>query len=339
MSRKPTAKDVASLAGVSRSAVSMVVNGRDEGMVAPVKRQRILDAAEELGYTPSSVGRSLRAQRTRTIGLVTDRIASAAYGGDLIRGATDAALAAGYLLVTVDTHGEHAREKAAYEALLQRDVDALMFASVSLREYDVTAAMADHPAVLANCFDPTGSVPGFIADEVAGGRAAGKLLLEAGHREVVVLGGSHNLLAAPRREQGIAEAFAAAGLAPPQVVAGGWDIATGHAAATEVLSRSDRPTALICSNDRVAAGAVLAAARLGVDVPGAVSVMGYDDDENVAPTMVPALSTVAIAHADIGEVAMTALITHLEHGEPLPTEDTLLPCEVVDRASVAPPPA
>lgn len=337
MSRNPTAKDVAARAGVARSAVSMVVNGRDAGMVAPDKRQRVLDAAAELGYRPHSVGRSLRNQRTQTIGLVTDQIASSAFGGQLIRGATDVAMEAGYLLLTVDIHGDDDREGPAYEALLHREVDALMFAALSLREYHPPAALRGRPALLANCFDPEGRVPGVVADEVMGGRRAAELLLAAGHRDVVVLAGDPPLVAMPRREAGIAAAFAEAGLAAPESVMTGWEIGDGVRAATTVLSRADRPTAVLCANDRVAVGVLLAAARLGLDVPREVSVVGYDDDENVAPQLLPALTTIALPHHEIGTVAMTALVAHLDGGAPLPEADHLLPCAPVVRSSVAPP--
>lgn len=337
MNRRPTAKDVAERAGVARSAVSMVVNGRDEGMVSPDRRARILEAARELGYTPSSVARSLRNQRTRTIGLVTDEIASGAYAGDIVLGATDAAMAAGYLLLTVDTHGDRDRELPAYQTLIDRQVDALVFAALGLRTYEPPEGLARQPAILANCFDPGGRIPGVVADEVAGGRAAARVLLDAGHRDVVALGGDPETIAAPRREQGVAEAFAEAGLPVPPVVRAGWEIDGGVRAATLALRGDPRPTALLCANDRVAVGAVLAAGRLGLDVPTDLSVLGYDDDPNVARRMVPALTTIDLPHRAIGEAAMVALLAHLDDGLPLPTADRLLPCEPVVRDSVAAP--
>lgn len=338
MSRKPTAKDVAARAGVARSAVSMVMNGHDAGMVAPDKRQLILDAAAELGYTPHSVARSLRNQRTHTIGLVTDQIASSAFGGQLIRAATDVAMEAGYLLLTVDIHGDASREGPAYEALRHREVDAFMFAALSLRTYDPPTQMRERPSMLANCFDPSGVIPGVIADDVEGGRRAAQLLLDAGHRDVVVLAGDPPLVAMPRRLAGIIAAFEAVGAPAPRVVTSGsgWEISNGIRAATEALSQPQRPTGLLCANDRVANGAYLAAARLGLDVPGDVSIVGYDDDENVAQRLLPGLTTIALPHHEIGATAMSALIAHLDGGAPLPDSDRLLPCEPVPRDSVRP---
>jgi LacI family transcriptional regulator len=332
--RRPTAKDVAERAGVSRSAVSMVVNDRADGMVSDDRRQRILRAADELGYTPNSVARSLRNQRTHTIGLVTDEIASGAFGGDIVHGATDVAMAAGYLLLTVDTHGESDRERAAYATLLDREVDALMFAALSMRRYEPPSAMTQRPAVLANCFDPAGRVPGVLADEHTGGRAAAQMLLDAGHRDVAVLGGDPVLPAAELREEGMAAAFTAAGLPAPAVLRAGWDIDGGVRAASQLLDALDRPTALLCANDRVATGAMLAAARLGLDVPDDLSVLGYDDDPNVARRMVPPLSTVVLPHREIGAQAMTVLLDLLAGEEP-PAADVLLPCAPVPRGSVA----
>src|SRR5690606_23581904 len=212
----------------------------------------------------------------------------------LIRGATDVAMEAGYLLITVDIHGDSEREGPAYEALLHREVDALMFAALSLRSYDPPEALLGRPAVLANCFDPSGAVPGVIADEVGGGRSAAQLLLDAGHRDVVSLEGDASFVATGRRRTGIESAFSDAGLPAPEALPPGWDIGDGIRVATAVLSRPSRPTGLLCANDRVAVGALLAAARLGLDVPGELSVVGYDDDENVAGRLVPALTTVRL---------------------------------------------
>ena len=337
MARKPTARDVAERAGVARSAVSMVVNGRDAGMVAPERRQRILDAAAELGYRPHSVGRSLRNQRTQTVGLVTDQIASSAFGGQLIRGATDVAMEAGYLLITVDIHGDTEREAPAYEALLHREVDALMFAALSLREYRPPPPLREHPSILANCFDPAGSIAGVVADEVAGGYAAAALLIDAGHRDIVSLEGEPDSAATPLRREGTLAAFDDAGLPAPELIGGGWEISDGFQAATRVLSRQSRPTGLLCANDRGAVGAYLAAARLGIDVPADLSIVGYDDDENIAHRLSPALTTVALPHHEIGTAAMTALIAHLDDGVPLPSVAQKLPCRLVVRDSIAAP--
>lgn len=343
--RKATAKDVAELAGVSRSAVSMVLNGRADGMIAADKQHAVRAAAAELAYTPDSVARSLRSRRTHTVGVVTDHIATSAYAGQILVGATDEAMRAGYVLLVVDTQGDRERAAAAYATLHERQVDALMFAALSLEAYQpgehTTASdrMRGEPGVLANCFDPEGQVPSVIADEVAGGAQAANLLIEAGHTHLTLLGGSRDKAATGRREQGVRQACAHAGVPLPHVIDTGWEIGDGYRAAVHELGRPHRPTGILCANDRVALGVLMAALRLGLEVPRDLSVIGYDDDENVAPAAIPALSTIRLPHREIGAVAMRSLLNRLADPADMVQDVTLVPCVPVTRASVAAPPA
>jgi LacI family transcriptional regulator len=336
MVRRVTSKEVAERAGVSRAAVSLVLNGRGDGNIAPAKQEAIRAAARELQYTPNSVARSLRNQRTHTIGVVTDAIVTSAYGGGVLAGAIEVAGAAGYLLLVLDTGGDPEREAAAFEVLLARQVDGLVFAAMALRPYRAPGPMRELPAVLTNSYEPDNAVTGVACDEVGGGRAATRVLLDHGHRDIVLLRGTGALVAAQRRVQGFEETCRAAGLVPAEPVPAGWEIRDGYRAARQVLAGPTRPTGLICANDRVAVGAVLAARELGLDVPGDVSVVGYDDDENVAPVMVPALTTVAIPHEAMGAEAMRRLLSTLD-GSATGPEQVRLPCPLIERASVAPP--
>lgn len=335
-SRRATARDVAELAGVSRSAVSLVFNGRAQGMIAADKQEAIWAAARQLDYAPNQVAASLRNQRTNTIGLVTDCIASSAYAGHLVEGATLRAAAAGYMLLMIDTREDAEHEVDAYRTLSNRHVDAVLFAAISLAPHPI-GDVRMRPAALANCFDPAGVLPGIVPDEVGGGRKAMQVLLDAGHRDIVHLGGTPDVTAAVRRLEGMDDASRDAGLVPARRVIGGWDIAGGYRAATAVLEASDRPTALTCANDRAAMGAVLAAARLGLRVPADVSIVGYDDDDNVAPCLVPPLTTVALPHRAIGEQAMDLVIGGLRGEASTATGEILVDCPLVERASVAPP--
>jgi LacI family transcriptional regulator len=345
MPRKATSQDVADLAGVSRSAVSLVLNGRGAGNIAADKQAMIIEAARKLNYTPNAVALSLRSRRSSTIGVVTDAIATTAFGGKLLQGASDAAVAEGYLLLVIDTQNDADRESKAYQTLQNRQVDGFLFAAMSLRPYEAPALLRQTPSALANCFDPVDAAPAFIPDEVAGSRSVTQHLIDRGHRDIVMLTGTSDVIASGLREQGFAEALAAAGLDASPPVAGGWDIDKGYAAATHVLTnRSPRPTALVCANDRAAIGAVLAATQLGLSVPRDLSVVGYDDDENVAPHLVPALTTVRLPHREMGEQAMRTVLATVLDDRNLPLSAkaassgrTLLACPLVVRDSVAPP--
>lgn len=348
MPRRATSQDVADLAGVSRSAVSLVLNGHGAGNIAPEKQTLIIEAARRLSYTPNAVALSLRNRRSSTIGVVTDSIATSAFGGRLLQGASDAAVAAGYLLLVIDTQQEHEREDRAYETLQNRQVDGFLFAAMSLRPYDAPPVLLGAPSALANCYDPDDSVAAFIPDEVAGSRRVTQHLIDQGHRDIAMLTGTSDVVASGLREQGFAAAIAAAGLPAPSPVTTGWEIDKGYAGAIHVLTATEpRPTAIVCANDRAAVGVVLAAAHLGLSVPGDLSVVGYDDDENVAPCLVPALTTVRLPHREMGAQAMRLVLAGvLDDPPPVltltptpapPATRTLLDCPLVIRESVAPP--
>ncbi|WP_197429739.1 LacI family DNA-binding transcriptional regulator [Auraticoccus cholistanensis] len=336
--RKVTSQDVARRAGVSRAAVSLVLNGRGSGNIAPEKQELIRAAARELGYVPNAAAVNLRVQRTRTIGLVTDTIATTAFGGAVVAGAMERAGQDGYLTMVVDTEDDPDAEARAFEALQHRQVDGLMFAAQSLREHPVDHLVGATPAVLANCVDPGGHHGAWFPDEVAGGRLATRAVLERGHRDIACLTGAAQTMATGLRARGFELELADAGVTGCGTHPCGWEIRDGHRVATALLSRPDRPTALVCANDRVAIGAVLAATALGLSVPQDVSVVGYDDDENAAPAMVPALTTVGLPHREMGEQAMGALLAQLA-GEPHQPAQVAIPGPLIQRDSVAAPPA
>lgn len=351
MARKATSQDVADRAGVSRSAVSFVFNGRADGNIAKDKQQRILAAAHELNYTPNAVARSLQSQRTHTIGVVTDSIASGPFAGKLLQGASNAAFEAGYLLLAIDTQSDAGREDRAFTTLLNRQVDALVFATMSLREHQPHAAMHSVPSLLANSFDPDNALRSIIPDEVSGGRTAAQILLDAGHQRIAHLAGGRELVATARRTQGLDAAIAAAGLPAIISVETGWEINDGFAAAVALLSddggkspKRERPTGVVCANDRVALGVMLACGQLGLRVPEDLSIVGYDDDEPLARTTVPGLTTVALPHRAMGEKAVELLLADLETGTSPGAGNNiggtiLVPCPAVLRGSVAAPAA
>ncbi|BAK33675.1 LacI family transcriptional regulator [Microlunatus phosphovorus NM-1] len=345
MLRKATSQDVADLAGVSRSAVSLVLNGRGDGNIAADKQALIIEAARKLNYTPNTVALSLRSRRSATIGVVTDWIATTAFGGKLLQGASDVAAAAGYLLLVIDTQNSAERERDAFERLQNRQVDGFLFAAQSLRSYEPGDELRIAPGALANCFDPDDRVPAFLPDEVSGSKSATQHLLDCGHRDIVMLMGTPEAVAAGLRVQGFVEAMTEAGLTAPEPVVTGWDIDKGYAAAMQVLTRPDPlPTAIVGANDRSAVGVILAAAELGLSVPGDLSVVGYDDDENVAPCLVPALTTVRLPHREMGEQAMQVLLDAVLNPAPSPAAGgrgpqprVLLDCPLVVRDSVTGP--
>lgn len=337
-SRRPTSHDVAREAGVSRTAVSLVLNGRADGLVEAGKQRRIRDVAARLGYVPNAAAVSLQAQRTFTVGLITDRIASSPFAGSLIAGANDAAMARGYFMVTVDTQTHEDYLEGAVSRLQTRGVDGLVYAGESVGAVRVPDAAFAGPVVLANAYAPAHSdVSTFTPDDYGGEFAATKAVLELGHREVVFLSGTPTDHATKERVRGFRDAFGAMGIALPgdAIVEGDYTMAGGYESAYAVLS-ARKPSVLICANDRSALGAMLAAARLGISVPRDLSIVGYDDEVHVADNAVPQLTTVRLPHREMGRLAVEALADEIEGVGRKPAH-VAVACPLVWRDSLLPP--
>lgn len=334
-----TAQDVANLAGASRTAVSFVLNGKEEGNVSAATRARILAAAAELNYSPHPGARSLRTQQTHLIGVITDAIASSPFAGQLLDGASQVARERGYLVAVFDSGGHVERELEAAREFRRRRVDGLIYASMGLREVSQVPE-AGLPTVLANCFVSSADLPSVIPAEEEAGAAAAELLLDHGHRSIATITGDA-AIAGRRRHEGFTARLAEHDCRAEvqSLHRRNWTIDEGYWAATALLDRApaDRPTAVFCVTDRIAAGAVLAAARLGLRVPEDVSILGFDDQEELAANLVPALTTFALPHRQMGEVATLILIDQLAGVTPSP-EQRLLPSPAVVRESVAAPP-
>lgn len=344
--RRVRAADVAAAAGVSPTAVSFALNNRDSGNISPETKRRILETAERLGYEPHHVARSLRSRTTHSIGLVTDAVASSPFGGRILAAAAERAEASGHIVLVMDTHSRDDREAAAIHELERRQVDALIYASMGFRV--LSSRPSTHlPVVLANCTADNPEELSVYPDDAYGATRALHHLADLGHQRVTMLSGNWDPLG-PRDNQGNVsgpirrDAFLAAARTrrlEASVIEGGWDIHDGYRSAMTVLDgvpAGQRPTALFAITDRAALGAMLAAARLGLDVPGDLSIVGFDDQEKMAECTVPPLTTIALPHARMGEEAVEMVLAAAA-GEEVEVRRRALPCELVVRESTAPP--
>ncbi|MGI3780936.1 MAG: LacI family DNA-binding transcriptional regulator [Janthinobacterium lividum] len=308
MTRRATAQDVADLAGVSRSAVSLVLNGRADGNISRVKQEAVRDAALQLHYTPNAVALSLRSKRTETIGVLTwpDRRQMPLA---LLGAIYEAASSAGYLLMMVD-----ARERPwQVDALLDRRVDGFMVVAPELADFAVPEAVAGVPTVMVNCFDPSLAASSLVPDEVGAGASAAQRLVDCGHRQLGVLAGTDGL-ASERRLLGVCRAVEGAGLPTPVVVRAGYTIDHGHSAARRLLESDRAPSALVCTHERLALGALLAVADLGLRVPDDLSLVSLDDGENLAGRLVPSVDLVERPDTVIAAHALELLVEQLRNG-------------------------
>jgi LacI family transcriptional regulator len=322
--------DVARLAGVSVSTVSKVIN--DRYGVAPETYDKVMDIVSDLGYESSLVASSLRRNSTNVIGILVPEFEP--FSTELLKGISSAVEGTGYELLAYSGNLEHNQvgwERRSLSRLAGTLIDGAVIVAPTASVTDATI-----PVVAV---DPhTGKTgPSTVeADNVGGARAATQHLIELGHRRIAHIRGRTDLVSAQLREQGYREALVAAGIPfdPELVRVGGYRAAETTDAARELLSRSDRPTAVFAANDLSAIRVLEIARELGLRVPEDLSVVGFDNVPEAA-NAVPALTTVAQPLHQMGAEAVRLLLGLLAGGT---TEDhLLLPASLVVRASTSPP--
>lgn len=312
-----TLADVAAASGVSVTTASLVLTGRARELrISAEAERRVRTTAQELGYRRNVLTTGPRGGRSQTIGFVTDTVTSSGWAAEMVKGAVDAAYRHGFMLFVGESGGDPMVERSLIDAMQDRRADGVVIASMHTRTVVVPDGLYDVPAVLLNATSASPvAVPSVLPDEVEAGRAAARVLVEAGHeRGIHLIGPGTNRrdtppqgIAAAERLRGLREVFAATGTE----VAGArwcpkWTPEYGFEATAALLS-DQRPKALVCMNDHLAFGAYQALAEAGLSVPEDVSVIGFEDHP-VASWMRPRLTTVALPHHELGAWAVRVLV-------------------------------
>jgi len=306
--RRPTLADVAARSGMSKTAVSMILNDRPGSRLSADAARRVRAAAEELGYRPNPAAQSLRLGKTRTLGFISDQITVTRYASEMIRGLLAAAKEHGHTVLIAETEGD---DDTIYVPETPHDV----------------------PIVIVNGTSPS-EHPSVLPDERAAGAAMAQLLLDAGHRRIGVIGNNPWAVASPRhsvtiglRFEGIAAAFSAAEIDPIMVDVREWNPDVGYEETLRMLDEHPEITAILAGNDGVAFGAYQAIAERGLRVPDDISVASFDDEE-LASFQRPGLTTARLPYDVMGRAAVEMLL-----GE-RPLGATLIPMPVVVRESI-----
>jgi LacI family transcriptional regulator len=336
---KYTIEDIARLAGVSRGTVSRVLNNHPS--VKPTTRLRVLEVIERLNYRPNFSARQMRTDTSHLVGFITDDVITTPYAVDMIRGAQEALWARGKLMLVVDAGRNAELTHAAFEILLERRVEAIIYATMFHHAVDLPPEMAHVPIVLANCFTADGRYPSVVPDEVTGGFEATKRLLEAGHRRIafINLGKTKDnpigpVPAAVGRLRGYQQALAAFGVAfdPALVRDTSQTPEDNYRLTLDLMQVPNPPTAFFCGNDRTALGCYGALSNLGLRIPTDVAVIGFDNQVDIAQGLWPPLTTMQLPHYDMGRWAVEYLSTVPDAHTP-PVQHKL-ECPLVERKSV-----
>lgn len=332
--RPVTMADIAREAGFSRTTVSFVLNDRAHVTIPAPTRERILTVASELGYRPNAAARGLARQRSGWFGLVTE-IVTSPLAVEVIRGAQERAWRDERFLLIAPSDDEVQMEAAAIEKLLEQRVEGLIIAATWHRALVVPENAYDVPCVLVNCFDANGRLPSVVPDEVGGGRKAAQVLLDAGHEHIGHITLDPGIPAQIGRLRGFRTTLAQAGvtLDDDLIATGDGSTESGYLGAAELLDRDDRPTAIFCGNDRMAMGAYDAAKERGLRIPEDLSIVGFDDQQFLADSLRPGLTTVALPFQEMGASGVS-MLTSLTAGSAIENPRLEIDCPLHLRSSV-----
>jgi LacI family transcriptional regulator len=332
-----TIGDVARQAGVGRGTVSRVLNNRPN--VDPATRARVQAVIDELDFVPSAAARRLSLGRTQTVGVVVPFLTRPSVV-ERLRGIELSLVAAGLDMITMNVESAERRDAVLRTIARPERIDGLVLMSITPHEDELARIQkARLPLVLLDAHHR--SVPRVVMDDVDGGRKAARHLLELGHRRFGFVGDvplpGFGFSSTRLRLRGVEQALREAGLA---IRAADLGLAvhsrpSARHTAEVILSRPDRPTAIVSASDTEAIGVLEAAATLGLDVPGDLSVIGYDDVE--AADFV-GLTTIRQPLTESGERAV-ARLESLIAGRDTGSLREVLPVSLVVRGTTAPPPA
>ncbi|ACU73850.1 transcriptional regulator, LacI family [Catenulispora acidiphila DSM 44928] len=305
--RVATLADVAGLAGVTVGTASKALNGR--GSLRAETRQRVLEAAEQLGFSPNPLAQGLLAGRSWTVGLITtDSIGR--FSIPVLLGAEDALGPEQMSVLLCDSRGDAIREAHYLRTLMARRIDGIIVTGRRTDPRQPLPGTPDVPTVYALGPSSDPEDMSVVPDEHGGARLAIRHLVESGRTRIAhITGPAHHAAAAVRADGALAE-LAAGGLEPAtgRVHFGEWTEAWGRRAAALVLRAEPDTDGLFCGNDQIARGAADALRESGVRVPQDVAIVGYDNWEVMAEACRPPLTTVDLDMVEIGRVAALRLL-------------------------------
>jgi LacI family repressor for deo operon, udp, cdd, tsx, nupC, and nupG len=328
--RVRTVKEIAAIANVSVATVSRALQ-RPE-IVSEETRRRIHEVVKRLGYTPNALARNLRTARTRLIVALVPDISNPFFS-EVIRGIEQVAYETGYSVLLGETQSDLVREQAYADMVAARQADGIVTMFHRIPNIPFEGRL---PVVNACEYVKDSAISSVYIDNVAAATNAVNYLVTLGHREIAFIAGPASSPICVDREQGYHLALERAGLTfnPALTAVGDFSIEAGERAIELFLSQGHPFSAVFCSNDEMAIGAMRALISRGLRVPEDVSIVGFDDIRFSRYTS-PSLTTVAQPKNALGREAMTMLIELLNDPE-VPPRKRVLSAELVVRGSTGP---
>lgn len=339
-----TLKDIAKLAGVSVASVSYVINGKKQ--LSEETTKRIIDAINETNFSPHTLAKSLRLGKTLTIGVLVEDIRGLPVA-DIVNGVEEYLEMNGYQMILNDLHmleklynqydqiegfKEYINDRV--QLMLRSCVDGIIYVGLHDRHIDYIINPIETPFVFAyshgTCQDHYVTYNNF--DSAIN---ATNYLINHGHREIAVIAGHPDSFPTHERMKGFQSAIEKAGLQTRDnfVCYGDWEYESGYRLAQKLLALPVHPTAIFAMNDLMAAGCLKFAQESGLKVPQDLSIIGFDNREIARYLPVP-LTTVQLPNNEIGHES-AKMVLSLAEGEEVSQNCLILPCKLIERASVA----
>jgi LacI family transcriptional regulator len=331
-----TIQDVARYCGVAASTVSNAITGRRP--VQPATRERILQAATDLGYRPSAIARALRLRRTWTVALITANL-SVSLAPEVARGVEEVALANSCHVVICNTDFDLDRETLHIDLLLDKRVDGVITLASSLHDHNITRLREEQVPFVQIGRRHVEIDSHFVGiDNRVGIRTVVDHLWGLGHRRLAFIGGTAASSSVVREKiDTFRQVLTERGLAPTAVLETGFAFQDGYRAGARLLDGvASPPTAVVAVNDDAALGVLEAALERGLRVPEDLSIVGWDDSFPASLHRVR-LTTLRQPAYQMGRAAATLLLEQLQTPPPLEPRHIIFPSQLIIRHTTAPP--
>lgn len=306
-------EDIAKETGFSISTVSRVLSNSSYRVSEPI-REKVLRAAADMGYEPNIAARSLRTDRTNTVGILVDDLLSP-FTPPIVRGIQDFLHEHGFLSLIVNSDWDPDQEQSAIKTLLSRPVDGIIFVEYSHQTTSDVLERSNKPRVFVHRLFGSPIQNSVVPDDYYGAGLATSHLIGLGHTRIAYINGPESWHTCRARLSGYKDTLANQKLSfdASLVQPGDWEIESGYAAATNLLRLANRPTAIFAANDAMALGAIYAIQDAGLKVPEDVAVVGYDN-RNFTNTVRPRITTVNMPVIEMGGVAAELLLKQIAEG-------------------------
>ncbi|MGQ9787206.1 MAG: LacI family DNA-binding transcriptional regulator [Anaerolineae bacterium] len=306
-------EDIAKATGFSIATVSRVLAGSDYP-VSPSVREKVLSVAQVMGYKPNIAARSLRSNRTNTVGIIVDDIMSP-FVPPIVRGIQDCLHENGFLSLIVNSDWDPDQEQDAIKTLISRPVDGIIFVEYSHLVRSEILEKSNKPHMFVHRIFGSPIKNSVVPDDHYGATLAVRHLISLGHRRIGYINGPENWHNSRARYIGYKDELERHNipLDLELVQPGDWEIESGYKAAQNLLALRDRPTAIFAANDLMALGAIYAIQDARLRVPEDVAVVGYDN-RDFAKIVRPRLTTVVMPVYEMGRVATESLLAQIAEG-------------------------